>query len=134
MEEDLEIKVNRELVFKESTEQLSDIISREFATDEELQNSEYQFTTNIDKGNIYLDATEVPISVIRKMLNKAEKAGANYVSIDFHCDHGEYDIYGLKISRATAKVINEEREKELILMEAKKNARILALEKELKHK
>lgn len=132
MIEDLEIKLYREIVFKDSTEQLSDIITRDFVTEEELINSEYQFTTNIDKGDIYLDATEIPISVIREKLIKAEQAGANYISIDFHSDHGEYDIYGLKISRAKVYVIEKENEKQLAKAEKIKNARIIALEKELK--
>jgi hypothetical protein len=132
MEGDLEVKIEREIVFKESTENLDFLKAIDFATEKEIVNSDFQFTTPIDKGEIYFDAIEAPISTIRKMLDKAEEAGANYVSIDFHCDHGEYDIYGLKISRASSKVVDEERESEMILDEAKKNARISELEEELK--
>lgn len=132
MEDDLEIKVNRELVSKDSTGDLENIKSIEFATEEEIKGSDYQFTTDIDKGDIFIDTLEAPISVIREMLDEAEKAGANYVSIEYHCDHMEYDIYGLKIERASAEVVDEQRENEMILEEAKKMAKISELEKELK--
>ena len=132
MIEDLEVKVTREIVFEDNTEELDFLKARIFATKEEKEHSEYQYITDIDKGEVYLEAKEVPISIMRKLLDKAEIAGANFISIDFHGDHGEYDVYGLKIERASDEVINEGIKSELILVEERKRAKIVELEAELK--
>ena len=132
MEDDLEIKISRELVYTKSTDYLDDLIVNKFATSKEKKDNEYIYPRTIDKGIIHLEATMVPISTIRKMLLAAENKGANFVSIDFHCDHGEYDIYGLKVKRASTEVIDKEEEKKLKFEKEKKQTRIIELEKELK--
>lgn len=132
MIEDLEVKVTREIVFEESTDHLDSLKTDMFATKEEKETSEYQYTTDIDNGEVYLEATEVEISVMRKLLDKAEKAGGNFVSIDFHGDHGEYDVYGLKLERASVEVVDADIEEERIAKEGKRQQKISELEAELK--
>ena len=131
MEEELEIKVNRELVFEESSHELLDLKSFMFSTSEEREKAEYIYLTDIDKGEIYLEAIEIPISDLREMLDKAEDAGANFVSIDYHCDHMEYDVYGLKIERASTEDVKVDKEKEEANAELVKQEEIERLEKKL---
>lgn len=51
----------------------------------------------------------VPIKIddLRKLLDKLEKEGCNYVSVDYHRDHIEYDLYGFDIRPATEKQIED---------------------------
>ena len=132
MEDDLELKITRKLVYEKSTDELDFVITKKFATASERKKYECIFPSMIDDGEIYLDATMVPIDIIRKMLDQAESKGANFVSIDFHCDHDEYDIYGLKVERASADKIDEARSSEMILNEARKEAEIRKLEEQIR--
>lgn len=47
-----------------------------------------------------------------KILNELKEKGANYVSIDFNCDHPDYTFEGFEIRRATEAEIEEDNEKE----------------------
>lgn len=57
------------------------------------------------------------INKLRKILDDLEKDGCNYVSIDYHCDHEEYNFYGINLHVATQAEIDEvdkkEKQKEL---------------------
>ena len=132
MEDDLEIKVTREIVTQESSDDLGFLKVKMFATKEEMKSSDCQFITNIDEGEVYLEATEISIDAIEGIISRARENGANFVSIDFHGDHDEYDIYGLNIERASSEIVNEKRESEMIIEDAKKKARVLELEEELR--
>ena len=66
---------------------------------------------SIYKGKDYQN-TPVKIEVLKEMLLKLEEKGCNYVSIDYHCDHIEYDICGIDVHKATEEEIEAEKEKE----------------------
>jgi hypothetical protein len=64
----------------------------------------------IGKGN-YVNYP-IKIDELRKILTVIEKSGCNYVSIDYHCDHEEYEFYGADVHAATEEEIKEENDKE----------------------
>lgn len=87
-------------------------------------------------NEIYLDNTNyqndhIKIDTLRKYLDNIEKKGANYVAIDFHIDHGEYEIDGVQVRLATKYEIeeHEEKDKQLRLKQAKE--RVMVLNSEL---
>ena len=49
----------------------------------------------------YLEGGVVSIENMRKALDEFEKQGANYVNVDFHCDHNEVEVTGIIYSRST---------------------------------
>jgi hypothetical protein len=63
----------------------------------------------------YLERGVVSIENMRKALDEFEKQGANYVNVDFHCDHNEVEVTGIIYSRSTddeiASFIKSEEEK-----------------------
>lgn len=65
----------------------------------------------IYKGKDYPNSP-VKIETLKKMLSELEDKGCNYVSIDYHCDHIEYDIFGLDVHSSTEKEIEEYENKE----------------------
>lgn len=65
----------------------------------------------IYKGKDYQN-TPVKIEVLKEMLSKLEEKGCNYVSIDYHCDHIEYDICGIDVHVSTEDEIEEQNDKE----------------------
>lgn len=139
-EEILEIKVNRKIVFRESTDYLPDLKAQYFATKEEIKNADYVDISNLDKndcsrdekGDSFCDAVELPISILKEVIEKAEKAGANFIAVDFHCDHIEYDIYGFQVARATPAELEMEKQKSVNKKKADKEAQIQELETKLK--
>jgi len=65
----------------------------------------------------YLEGGVVSIENMRKALDEFEKQGANYVNVDFHCDHNEVEVTGLIYRRSTDEEIalfikSEEEKKE----------------------
>jgi len=138
-----EIQIIRELVLRESTEELCRLKAFFFATDEEKKNDEknhdYLYSSNINKnvkiegrGIEYCDAVEIPINVLKDIIERAEKVGANFIALDYHEDHGEYDIYALKSNRATkADISAMKRAKNKLVKEMKAN-QIKQLESTLK--
>lgn len=79
----------------------------------------------------YLEGGVVSIENMRKTLDEFEKQGANYVNVDFHCDHNEVEVTGLIYSKSTdeeiALLIKSEEEKK----ENAKNEHIAKLEAEI---
>ena len=63
---------------------------------------------------IGLQVEQYPFSIekLRKILDDLEQNGCNYVSIDYHCDHEEYNFYGVNLHVATQVEIDEEDEKQ----------------------
>jgi hypothetical protein len=65
----------------------------------------------------YLEGGKISIENMRKTLDKFEKQGANYVNVDFHCDHNEVEVTGVIYRRSTDEEIalfikSEEEKKE----------------------
>ena len=42
----------------------------------------------------------------KQIIIEAEKAGCNYLSIDYNCDHPDYTFYGLDVHPASKEEIN----------------------------
>jgi hypothetical protein len=138
-----EIQIVRELVLRESTEELCRLKALFFATDKEKEDDEkmydYVYTSDINKnikiegrGIEYCGAVEMPIGILKGIIERSEKAGANFIAIEYHEDHGEYDIYALKSNRATkADISVMKRAKNKLVKEMKAN-QIKQLESTLK--
>lgn len=94
------IKLKREIVFEQSSDELYSKHLEAFATEEELEvwREDYELDVVIDIDTDS-EAEDIPIEEMKALIQRAEDAGANFISIDYHCDHIEYDIYGSKISR-----------------------------------
>ncbi len=130
--EDLEIKITREHYISESTEQLSNLLTEEFATSDEVKSHEYVYTSPIDKNECRLtDTSMISIEALKKIINKIEATGATHVAIDYHCDHDEYDIYGFKVERASEETIRVWNEMEELKANRQKTDEIAKLEKKL---
>lgn len=54
-----------------------------------------EFTEN---GSIRLDSHPIEIARLREILTQLESQGANWVEIDYHCDHIGYLLVGLSIT------------------------------------
>lgn len=93
------VKCSEELDF----ELRIDVIGKEKENEIDESNGDFNY---IYKGKEYQNR---PISIksLRKILNELEKEGCNYLSIDYHSDHIEYDIYGLDVHESTQKEIDE---------------------------
>lgn len=62
----------------------------------------------------YTESNPIKISELREILDKFETKGCNYVSIDFNCDHDEYEFCGYDVHTATKdeiELFNEEENK-----------------------
>lgn len=88
-------------------------------------------TTDIIGKRVYLDAGLVSIDKMIEKLQEMKQAGANYASIDWHCDHQEYDIYGIQYDKASDEEVEEHKANIEKRKEAKKNSEIAELEKKL---
>jgi hypothetical protein len=94
-----EIKVKVDAVYYESSEELVQIMNQYFMTESEKQNDDDEVDIYVDVNFEQSDALPIPIGIMKQMIQDAEDKGANFICVDFHCDHMEYDIYGLKIDR-----------------------------------
>ncbi len=70
-----------------------------------------------DLNEIYKDKTNIlntPVSInyLRGLLDELETKGANYVSIDYHTDHIEYELDGIIAREATQEEIDDQKEKD----------------------
>jgi hypothetical protein len=79
----------------------------------------------------YLEGGIISIENMRKTLDKFEKQGANYVNVDFHCDHNEVEITGIIFGRSTQEEIDAYIKEELAQKEAKKEKEIARLQAEI---
>ncbi len=131
--EDLEIKITREHYISESTRQLSDLLTEQFVTSDEVNSHEYIYTSSIDKNECRLsDASMISIEDLKKIIKKVEDTGATHVAIDYHCDHDEYDIHGFKVERASDETIRVWKEMEELKASRVKAEEIAKLEKKIK--
>lgn len=80
---------------------------------------------------LYYDSGLVNIDKMIEKLQEMKQAGANYASIDYHCDHQEYDIYGVNFQVASDIEIQEHKAKIEKRKQSKKDAEIADLEKKL---
>ena len=96
-----EIILKRELVFQKSSGELWGAYPWLDLLSEEDRNG--YVNDNLDL-NVYTDSytdansKDISIKEMKKLIAEAEKAGANYIQIDYHCDHEEYNVYGSKIT------------------------------------
>ena len=58
-------------------------------------------------NNLYFDSEPVAIKDVIETLIEMNSKGANYVCIDWHCDHRELEIVGLEFRHATPEEIEE---------------------------
>jgi len=71
-----------------------------------------------DEGNCvetvgdFFDAKPLKIEWLKQFIADAEKAGCNYVAIDYNCDHPDYTFYGVDVHSATDEEIEEIHNKE----------------------
>ena len=79
----------------------------------------------------YLEGGMISIENMRKTLDKFEKQGANYVNVDFHCDHNEVEVTGIIFGRSTQEEIDAYIKEELLQKEAKKEKEIARLQSEI---
>jgi len=68
---------------------------------------------------------------MKVLIQKAEDAGANYIQIDYHCDHEEYEVYGSLLTRASQVEKEKIEQKERISKKLKVLGRIRGLEAEI---
>jgi hypothetical protein len=99
--DELEIKVKAKKVFSKSSDYLPELETAMFATKEELETNEY-VSLSFQSNEVYQsEAQIIPISAIKQLIEEAEASGANFVTIDFHVDHLEYDVYGFLVEKMT---------------------------------
>lgn len=79
----------------------------------------------------YLDGGMVSIENMRKALDEFEKQGANYVNVDFHCDHNEVEVTGVIFGKSTQEEVDAYIKEELAQKEAKKEKEIARLQAEI---
>lgn len=79
----------------------------------------------------YLDGGMVSIENMRKALDEFEKQGANYVNVDFHCDHNEVEVTGVIFGKSTQEEVDAYIKEELAQKEAKKEKEIDRLQAEI---
>jgi len=99
------IRYKQKLVHKEITADANSLICNQLCTvkenDQELNHEIFMYAQKVNGSYDDYYATPIPIGVMKAHIDKVEKKGANFVSIDWHCDHGEYEIHGLKLKRET---------------------------------
>lgn len=133
MSEELEIKFKMEMVSTEGSPYVSEAMSQQLATKKELETNEYLYCEEGMKvGDFYLEAEPIPIGLMRNMIQNAEDKGANFVTINWDCDHQEYEVNGLKIERMTNLEIQTKVKVDQEKVEIEKKRKIELLEKELK--
>ena len=67
----------------------------------------------------FFDAKPLKIEWLKQFIANAEKAGCNYVAIDYNCDHPDYTFYGVDVHAATEEEIEKIHNKEKIEKEIK---------------
>lgn len=87
-------------IIKINTDELDMMMVEDILGDVEDRNEIY-------KGNTMFLNDPIKIDTLRKYLDSLEANGANYVAIDYHEDHREYELDGLHVSIAIQKEIDE---------------------------
>lgn len=79
----------------------------------------------------YLDGGMVSIENMRKALDEFEKQGANYVNVDFHCDHNEVEVTGVIFRKSTKEEVDNYTKEKLDQKDAQKAKEIARLQTEI---
>ena len=79
----------------------------------------------------YLDGGMVSIENMRKALDEFEKQGANYVNVDFHCDHNEVEVTGVIFRKSTQEEVDNYTKEKLDQKTAQKTKEIARLQAEI---
>ena len=79
----------------------------------------------------YLDGGMVSIENMRKALDEFEKQGANYVNVDFHCDHNEVEVTGVIFRKSTQEEVDNYTKEKLDQKDAQKTKEIARLQAEI---
>lgn len=131
MEEyELGLKVN--VVGEYNSDELHNLLLRDFLTKAELDSYEYVNINMVDNelnGNLYLDGRPISIINLKKTIERIENDGGNYVMLEYHDDHDEYEFTGLNISRVDEEYLNRAKEMEEAAETVKKLKQIEELEK-----
>jgi len=102
---DVDIRYTQKLAHKQSTMDANWLICDKLATikekDQELNNEIFMYASKVLGSYNDYYATPMPIDALKAHIDKVEEKGANFISIDWHCDHREYEITGLTIERET---------------------------------
>jgi hypothetical protein len=85
----------------------------------------------IEEPDRLSDAGLVPIDTLIETLNALMLKGANYVSCDWHCDHGDLDVYGYEFKAASQDEVNEHLVKLAELKLKEKEEKIRRLEQRI---
>jgi len=127
-----EIILKRKVVLEESSEELYNVMVQYFGTKEEIEryNNNYDVHATVDTYT-NSDASDIPIEVMKDLIQKAEDAGANFIQIDYHCDHEEYEVYGSKITRLDEPEILKIKKKKALLRKKQNEERIANHQKQI---
>ena len=128
MKEEIEIKIKTDLVFEGNSEYLPSIMEQEFVTKDELKRYGEYITVNDVDCTFYGDSEAIRIKEMRELLDEAEEAGANFVSIDYHCDHYEYEVYGHKVTRLEPEEVLDIKKQKIAIKKKKNEERIADLQ------
>ena len=127
--DEFKVSIKGNIVYEKSSDYLPDLEEQHFATEEERELFSYIYVDYVD--DLYLPSTPIPIGVIKKMIEEAEEAGANFVTIDSHSDHDEYEVCGYKFERVSGEDNSALELERRLADEEAKNKRIKELEDEL---
>jgi len=129
--EEIIVNVKAEKVIDISSEYLVELERNYLATTEELSKDEY-VNIKFNGDDVYAsDSQIIPIVELKKLIEKVENAGANFIAIDFHTDHLEYDILGYRISRMTDNEVQVVKQMKLLEKEKSKLFKIQELENQI---
>jgi hypothetical protein len=88
---------------------IQDLGTKEFYVEPENENG-YDWDSEDryeEIGYLQRDGGMVSIERLRKALDEFESKGANYVNIDYHCDHNEVEVTGVVYRTSTEKEIED---------------------------
>ena len=99
--------------------------------DQDILGDRKDVDTSILPNSLWFDSEPVAIKDVIETLIEMNSKGANYVCIDWHCDHRELEIVGLEFRLSTPEEADEY-QKIMDEKEAKrKESEILRLEEKL---
>lgn len=97
---------------EKQTEELNYALYLEILGKEKVENAYDEDGVNVLFNGIEIPTTPIKIEKIKNILSELEKKGCNYVSIDYHCDHDEYEIFGVDAHSSSEEEIDTEDEKQ----------------------
>ena len=87
-----------------------------------LEHDDMEF---IHIGNGRADAEPIAISELLEMVNELQQRGSTHVSIDYNCDHGEYELSGYSYEELSTQELEAIENKKLTDLEKIEKIRIL---------